>query len=86
MVSARADSLSNTLPGIAILLLSLGIIQRDGLMVRRLFLLFATTVYFAVLGYAAFAGGQGLSHFFGCVIADGSRTGPSEPPYVARCL
>jgi len=57
--------LSNTLPGIAILLLSLGIIQRDGLMVAGgYFFLFATTVYFAVLGYAAFAAGQGLSHFF----------------------
>lgn len=57
--------LSNTLPGIAILLLSLGIIQRDGLMVAGgYFFLVATTVYFAVLGYAAFAAGQGLSHFF----------------------
>jgi hypothetical protein len=39
--------LSNTLPGIAILLLSLGIIQRDGLMVAGGYLfLIATTVYF----------------------------------------
>ncbi|WP_034884122.1 hypothetical protein M728_003420 [Ensifer sp. WSM1721] len=57
--------LSNTLPGIAILLLSLGIIQRDGLMVAAGYLfLLATTVYFAVLAYAAFAAGQGLSQFF----------------------
>lgn len=57
--------LSNTLPGIAILLLSLGIIQRDGLMVAGGYLfLVATTIYFTVLGYAAFAAGQGLSHFF----------------------
>ncbi|MDX0619326.1 exopolysaccharide biosynthesis protein [Sinorhizobium medicae] len=57
--------LSNTLPGIAILLLSVGIIQRDGLMVAGGYLfLVATTIYFAVLGYAAFAAGQGLSHFF----------------------
>ncbi|MDX0776488.1 exopolysaccharide biosynthesis protein [Sinorhizobium medicae] len=57
--------LSNTLPGIAILLLSVGIIQRDGLMVAGGYLfLVATTIYFAVLGYAAFVAGQGLSHFF----------------------
>ncbi|RVK23519.1 exopolysaccharide biosynthesis protein [Sinorhizobium medicae] len=57
--------LSNTLPGIAILLLSVGIIQRDGLMVAGGYLfLVATTIYLAVLGYAAFAAGQGLSHFF----------------------
>jgi hypothetical protein len=57
--------LSNTLPGIAILLLSLGIIQRDGLMVAGGYLfLIATTVYFTVLAYMAFAAGQGLSSFF----------------------
>ncbi|MDK1383991.1 exopolysaccharide biosynthesis protein [Sinorhizobium sp. 8-89] len=57
--------LSNTLPGIAILLLSLGIIQRDGLMVAGGYLfLVATTIYFVVLAYAALAAGQGLSSFF----------------------
>ncbi|WP_331372942.1 exopolysaccharide biosynthesis protein [Sinorhizobium chiapasense] len=57
--------LSNTLPGIAILLLSLGIIQRDGLMVAAGYLfLVATTVYFTVLAYLALAAGQGLSSFF----------------------
>ncbi|MDK1376854.1 MULTISPECIES: exopolysaccharide biosynthesis protein [unclassified Sinorhizobium] len=57
--------LSNTLPGIAILLLSLGIIQRDGLMVAAGYLfLVATTVYFAVLAYLALAAGEGLSSFF----------------------
>lgn len=57
--------LSNTLPGIAILLLSLGIIQRDGLMVAAGYLfLVATTIYFTMLAYAAFAAGQGLSNFF----------------------
>lgn len=56
--------LSNTLPGIAILLLSLGIIQRDGLMVAGGYLfLIATTIYFTVLAYMAFAAGQGLSTF-----------------------
>ncbi|APG83033.1 exopolysaccharide biosynthesis protein [Sinorhizobium americanum] len=57
--------LSNTLPGVAILLLSLGIIQRDGLMVAGGYLfLVATTIYFVVLAYLAFAAGQGLSQFF----------------------
>ncbi|MBP2235962.1 hypothetical protein J2Z31_002454 [Sinorhizobium kostiense] len=57
--------LSNTLPAIAILLLSLGIIQRDGLMVAAGYLfLVATTIYFTILAYAAFAAGQGLSTFF----------------------
>jgi hypothetical protein len=57
--------LSNTLPGIAILLLSLGIIQRDGLMVAAGYLfLVATMIYFTALGYAAFAAGKGLSHVF----------------------
>lgn len=57
--------LSNTLPGVAVLLLSLGITQRDGLMVAAGYLfLIATTIYFTLLGYAAFAAGQGVSHVF----------------------
>ena len=56
---------SNTLPGIAILLLAVGMLQRDGVMVLAgYFFLVATTVYFAALAYAAYSAGQGLSGFF----------------------
>lgn len=56
---------SNTLPGVAILLLSAGMIQRDGLIVLagHLFNVF-TIIYFAVLAYVAFSAGQGLATFF----------------------
>ncbi len=56
---------SNTLPGIAILLLSAGMLQRDGLIVLggHLFNVI-TIVYFAVLAYLAFSAGQGLATFF----------------------
>ncbi|MCJ8520743.1 hypothetical protein ABID21_003964 [Pseudorhizobium tarimense] len=54
--------LSNTLPGIAILLLATGMIQRDGLIVAAgyAFLIF-TVIYFVALGYLAFSAGQGLA-------------------------
>ena len=52
---------SNTLPGVAILLLSIGISQRDGLLVVLGYLMIlATVVYFAVLAYIAFMAGQSL--------------------------
>jgi len=56
---------SNTLPGIAILLLSAGILQRDGaiVLVGHLFNVI-TIVYFGILAYAAFSAGQGLATFF----------------------
>lgn len=56
---------SNTLPGIAILLLSAGILQRDGAVVLagHLFNLI-TIIYFGILAYAAFSAGQGLATFF----------------------
>lgn len=57
---------SNTLPGVAILLLSAGMLQRDGVVVLggHLFNVI-TVIYFIVLGYAAFSAGQGLASFFG---------------------
>lgn len=57
---------SNTLPGVAILLLSAGMIQRDGLTVIGGYLfLVLTSIYFAALAYAAFWAGQGISSSFG---------------------
>ncbi len=54
---------SNTLPGVAILLFSAGMIQRDGATVLGGYLfLVLTTVYFAALAYAAFWAGQGLTN------------------------
>lgn len=57
---------SNTLPGVAILLLAAGMIQRDGLIVLGGYLfMLLTTIYFAALAYAAFWAGQGLTSSFG---------------------
>ncbi|KGD98431.1 MULTISPECIES: exopolysaccharide biosynthesis protein [Rhizobium/Agrobacterium group] len=57
---------SNTLPGIAILLLSTGMIQRDGMIVLGGYLFnVITVIYFAVLAYAAFSAGQGIASLFG---------------------
>lgn len=57
---------SNTLPGLAILSMSMGIAQRDGMFVLVGYgWLVATIVYFAVLGYVAFAAGQGLASMVG---------------------
>lgn len=54
---------SNTLPGVAILLFSAGMIQRDGATVLGGYLfLVLTTMYFAILAYGAFWAGQGLSN------------------------
>lgn len=56
---------SNTLPGIAILLLSAGILQRDGAVVLAGHLFnVITIVYFGILAYLAFSAGQGLATFF----------------------
>lgn len=50
---------SNTLPGLAILFLALGILERDGLFVLGGYLLtVATLVYFSVLLWGAWAAGQ----------------------------
>lgn len=53
---------SNTLPGVAILLTALGMIQRDGVMVLAgyAFLMF-TTIYFGVLAFVAVRAGNGLA-------------------------
>lgn len=57
---------SNTLPGIAILLLATGMMQRDGVVVLGGYLfLLITTVYFTALGLMAFAAGQGLAGIWG---------------------
>ncbi len=56
---------SNTLPGIAILLLSAGILQRDGAVVLAGHLFnVITIIYFGILAYLAFSAGQGLATFF----------------------
>ncbi|WP_117195688.1 exopolysaccharide biosynthesis protein [Rhizobium terrae] len=56
---------SNTLPGIAILMLSTGMMQRDGLVVLGGYLFnVITVVYFGVLAYAAFSAGQGIASLF----------------------
>lgn len=55
---------SNTLPGWSILLLAVGMVQRDGLLILAGWLfLIATIVYFAVLAVIALATGQGLVGF-----------------------
>ncbi len=58
--------LSNTLPGIAILLLATGMIQRDGLVVLAGYgFIMITVIYFTVLGFMAFSAGQGIAALFG---------------------
>lgn len=50
---------SNTLPAVAILLLAIGISQRDGVMVALGYLMnLATVVYFSALIYGTYAAGQ----------------------------
>ncbi|MGB3502127.1 MAG: exopolysaccharide biosynthesis protein [Mesorhizobium sp.] len=57
---------SNTLPAFAILLLAVGMAQRDGLVVIGGYLMIvATLVYFGVLAWLAFAAGRGLLGIFG---------------------
>lgn len=57
---------SNTLPAFAILLLCIGVSQRDGLLVIGGYAMLAITlVYFSVLAYAAIAAGRGLAAMIG---------------------
>lgn len=57
---------SNTLPALAILLLCVGISQRDGAVVLGGYaMLVATTVYFGALAWAAYAAGRGVLSIFG---------------------
>lgn len=57
---------SNTLPAYAILLLSIGMIQRDGLIVIGGYLMIlATCIYFGILAWLAFAAGQGIAGIWG---------------------
>lgn len=57
---------SNTLPAFAILLLSIGMAQRDGVVVIAGYgMLVATVIYFCALAYGALAAGRGLASFFG---------------------
>lgn len=57
---------SNTLPAFAILLLAVGMSQRDGLVVIAGYaMIVASVVYFGVLAYLAFIAGQGLAGLFG---------------------
>jgi hypothetical protein len=56
---------SNTLPGVAILLVSTGMIQRDGLMVIGGYLFnVITIVYFGALAYAAISAGGSAASLF----------------------
>lgn len=55
---------SNTLPAVAILLLCIGISQRDGVLVLGGYLMLAATlVYFAILGWLAIRAGSGIATF-----------------------
>ncbi len=57
---------SNTLPAYAILLMSIGMSQRDGLVVLGGYvLILATLIYFGALIWLATRAGQGLFGFFG---------------------
>jgi hypothetical protein len=55
---------SNTLPALAVLFLSLGLVERDGLFIIGGYLMnVATIVYFSVLALGAYKAGQGLFGF-----------------------
>ena len=55
---------SNTLPAFAILLLAIGMSQRDGVVVLAGYaMIVATLVYFGALAWLAFAAGKGLAGF-----------------------
>ena len=55
---------SNTLPALAVLFLSLGILERDGLFIVGGYLMnVATIAYFSVLALGAYKAGQGLFGF-----------------------
>ena len=57
---------SNTLPAFAILFISIGILQKDGLFVALGYgLLVATVIYFGILAFLALAAGQGLGSVLG---------------------
>lgn len=57
---------SNTLPAFAILLLCIGMSQRDGLLVLAGYaMVAATVVYFSILAYAAVAAGRGIAAMIG---------------------
>lgn len=57
---------SNTLPAFAILLLAVGMSQRDGLVVLFGYaMIVATLMYFGVLAYLAFIAGRGLAGLLG---------------------
>lgn len=57
---------SNTLPAFAILLLAVGMSQRDGVVVVAGYaMIVATIVYFCVLAWLAFTAGRGLLGLFG---------------------
>ena len=65
-VALAREDISDTLPGVAILLLSAGMIQRDGVTVLGGYLFLGlTAIYFAALAYAAFWAGQGISSSIG---------------------
>lgn len=56
---------SNTLPGVAILLLAIGMLQRDGYFILGGYgMLIATVIYFGGLFILAVMGGQSLFHLF----------------------
>lgn len=58
--------MSNTLPALAILFLAVGSLQRDGVLILLGYImLIATVLYFAALGVAAIAAGQGLQSLLG---------------------
>jgi len=60
---------SNTLPAIAVLLLSLGLLERDGVVIAAGYLMNAATiVYFGALTVGAYKAGQGVLGFFGYVM------------------
>jgi hypothetical protein len=57
---------SNTLPALAILFLSLGLLERDGVFIILGYAMnVATIVYFSVLALSAVLAGQSLLHLFG---------------------
>ncbi|MCS6835279.1 MAG: exopolysaccharide biosynthesis protein [Anaerolineae bacterium] len=57
---------SNTLPGIAVLLLAAGLLQRDGLMILLGYVFnLLTVIYFGALALGAIAAGQGIASLIG---------------------
>lgn len=57
---------SNTLPGLAILFLAIGILQRDGIfIVLGYLMMLVTLIYFGALFAGAILAGQGIMHLIG---------------------